>query len=75
MRDTANNNSCCAGILKEIRVLEDQLKSISATIEQETNIHDQLRLKSNKESEITMLEKQVAQLYEELTDLLRITAI
>jgi hypothetical protein len=71
MRDTANNDSRRADIVKEIRVLEDRLKSISATIEQDTKIRDQQRLKFNEESEITMLEKRVAQLYEVLTDLVK----
>lgn len=71
MRDTANNDSRRADIVKEIRVLEDRLKSISATIEQDTKIRDQLRLKFNEESEISMLEKQVAQEYEVLTDLVK----
>ncbi len=57
--------------MKEIRVFEDWLKSISATIEQDTKIRNTRRLKFNEESEITMLEKQVAQEYDALVDLVK----
>ncbi|KAL7541621.1 hypothetical protein ACHAXR_011068 [Thalassiosira sp. AJA248-18] len=70
-RDDYNNNPRREDITKEIRVLEDKLKSIAATIEQDTKIRDQLRLRSDEQNEIDMLEKQVTQEYDVLTDLLR----
>lgn len=41
-RDCLNKNPRREDITKEIRVLEDRLKSIAATIEQDTKIRDQL---------------------------------
>ena len=70
-RDEMNNNPRREDITKEIRVLEDKLKSLSATIEHDTKIRDQLRLRSADQNEIDMLEKQVSQEYDILTDLLR----
>ena len=58
IRDNMNNNPRRGDIAKEIRVLEDRLKSISATIEQDSKIRDQLRLRFNEQSEIDMLERQ-----------------
>jgi len=71
IRDTMNNNPRRGDIAKEIRVLEDRLKSISTTIEQDSKIRDQLRLRFNEQSEIDMLERQVSQEYDVLTDLVR----
>jgi DNA repair protein RAD50 len=70
-RDIANNNPRRTDIVKDIRVLEDKLKSISATIEQDTKIRNSLRLRFNEESEIKMLENQVNQEYEALADLVK----
>lgn len=70
-RDEYNNHPRREEITKEIRVLEDRLKSIAATIEQDTKIRDQLRLRADEQNEIDMLERQVTQEYDVLTDLLR----
>lgn len=70
-RDNYNKHPRREEITKDIRVLEDRLKSIAVTIEQDTKIRDQLRLRSNEQNEIDMLEKQVAQEYDVLTDLLK----
>lgn len=70
-RDIANNNPRRTDIVKDIRVLEDKLKSISATIEQDTKIRNSLRMRFNEESEIKMLENQVSQEYEALADLVK----
>eukprot|EP00581_Thalassiosira_minuscula_P014753 CAMPEP_0183721268 /NCGR_PEP_ID=MMETSP0737-20130205/13594_1 /TAXON_ID=385413 /ORGANISM="Thalassiosira miniscula, Strain CCMP1093" /LENGTH=1404 /DNA_ID=CAMNT_0025951247 /DNA_START=143 /DNA_END=4357 /DNA_ORIENTATION=+ len=70
-RDGYNNHPRREEITKEIRVLEDKLKSISATIEQDNKIRDQLRLRADEQNEIDMLEKQVDQEYDVLNDLLR----
>ena len=70
-RDTMNNHPRRGEIAKEIRVLEDRLKSISATIEQDSKIRDQLRLRFNEQSEIDMLERQVLQEFDVLNDLVR----
>ena len=70
-RDTMNNHPRRGEIAKEIRVLEDRLKSISTTIEQDSKIRDQLRLRFNEQSEIDMLERQVSQEFDVLNDLVR----
>ena len=70
-RDKANNDPRRTDIVKDIRVLEDKLKSISASIEQDTKIRDSLRLRFNEESEIKMLENQVNQEYDALADLVK----
>ena len=70
-RDDMNKNPRREETTKEIRVLEDKLKSIAGTIEQDTKIRDQLRLRSDEQNEIDMLERQVTQEYDVLTDLLR----
>ena len=70
-RDTINNHPRRGEIAKEIRVLEDRLKSISTTIEQDSKIRDQLRLRFNEQSEIDMLERQVSQEFDVLNDLVR----
>lgn len=70
-RDAMNNNPRREETTKEIRVLEDRLKSIAATIEQDAKIRDQLRLRSDEQNEIDMLERQVTQEYDVLDDLLR----
>jgi hypothetical protein len=66
-----NKNPRRGEIASEIRVLEDRLKSISTTIEQDSKIRDQLRLRFNEQSEIDMLERQVSQEFDVLNDLLR----
>jgi nitrous oxide reductase len=66
-----NNHPRRGEIAKEIRVLEDRLKSISTTIEQDSKIRDQLRLRFNEQSEIDMLERQVSQEFDVLNDLVR----
>ena len=66
-----NNNPRREEITKEIRVLEDRLKSLSATIEVDTKIRDQLRLRSTEQNEIDMLDRQVTQEYDILTESLR----
>ena len=71
MRDTMNNNPRRGEIATEIRVLEDRLKSISTTIDQDSKIRDQLRLRFNEQSEIDMLDRQVSQEFDVLSDLLR----
>lgn len=70
-RDQMGQNPRREDITKEIRVLEDRLKSIAATIEQDTKIRDQLRLRSNEQNEIDMLDRQVDQEYDSLTDMIR----
>ena len=70
-RDTMNNHPRRGEIAKEIRVLEDRLKCISTTIEQDSKIRDQLRLRFNEQSEIDMLERQVSQEFDVLNDLVR----
>ena len=70
-RDTMNNHPRRGEIAKEIRVLEDRLKSISTTVEQDSKIRDQLRLRFNEQSEIDMLERQVSQEFDVLNDLVR----
>ncbi len=70
-RDAMNNNPRREEITKEIRVLEDRLKSLSATIEVDTKIRDQLRLRSTEQNEIDMLDRQVTQEYDILTESLR----
>lgn len=67
-RDELNNNPRREEITREIRVQEEKLKSISATIEQDTKIRDQLRLQSDQQNEIDMLEGQVAQEFEVLEE-------
>ena len=57
-RDTLNNSPRREEITKEIRVQEDKLKSIATTIEQDTKIRDQLRLRANEQNEVDMLERQ-----------------
>eukprot|EP00571_Detonula_confervacea_P010665 CAMPEP_0172307014 /NCGR_PEP_ID=MMETSP1058-20130122/7955_1 /TAXON_ID=83371 /ORGANISM="Detonula confervacea, Strain CCMP 353" /LENGTH=1404 /DNA_ID=CAMNT_0013019073 /DNA_START=130 /DNA_END=4344 /DNA_ORIENTATION=- len=69
-RDEMNKHPRREETTKEIRVLEDKLKSIAATIEQDTKIREQLRLRSDEQNEIDMLERQVTQEYDVLTDLL-----
>mmetsp|Transcript_32482 Transcript_32482/g.56581 ORF Transcript_32482/g.56581 Transcript_32482/m.56581 type:complete len:1402 (+) Transcript_32482:134-4339(+) len=70
-RDEYNNHPRREEITKEIRVLEDRLKSISATIEQDNKIRDQLRLRADEQNEIDMLSRQATQEYDVLNDLLR----
>ena len=70
-RDAMNNHPRRGEIATEIRVLEDRLKSISTTIEQDSKIRDQLRLRFNEQSEIDMLERQVSQEFDVLNDLVR----
>lgn len=70
-RDAMNSNPRREEITKEIRVQEDKLKSIATTIEQDTKIRDQLRLKQNEQNEIDMLDKQVEQEYALLEELIR----
>ena len=70
-RDAMNNNPRREEITKEIRVLEDRLKSLSATIEVDTKIRDQLRLRSTGQNEIDMLDRQVTQEHDILTESLR----
>ena len=70
-RDTMNSHPRRGEIAKEIRVLEDRLKCISTTIEQDSKIRDQLRLRFNEQSEIDMLERQVSQEFDVLNDLVR----
>ena len=70
-RDEYNNHPRREEITKEIRVLEDRLKSISATIEQDNKIRDQLRLRADEQNEIDMLQRQATQEYDVLNDLLR----
>ena len=60
-RDDYNNHPRREDITREIRVQEDKLKSIATTIEQDTKIRDQLRLRSKEQNEIDMLEGQVSQ--------------
>jgi len=67
-RDELNNNPRREDIAKEIRVQEEKLKSISATVEQDTKIRDQLRLQSEQQNEIVMLEGQVTQEFEVLEE-------
>ena len=70
-RDSMNKHPRREEITKEIRVQEDKLKSISEKIEQDTKSRDQLRLKSDEQNEIDMLERQVNQEYDVLTELLK----
>lgn len=70
-RDDFNTNPRREEITKEIRVQEDRLKSISATIEQDNAVRKQLRHREKEQNEIDMLQKQVNQEYDHLAELLR----
>lgn len=70
-RDESNKDPRREEITREIRVLEDRLKSISTTIEQDTKIRDQLRLRADEQNEIDMLERQVNEEYDVLNDMIR----
>ena len=60
-RDDLNASPRREQIIREIKVQEDRLKTISVKIEQDTNLRNQLRELSDEQNEIDMLEKQVAQ--------------
>lgn len=68
MRDAMNDDQRREDITKEIRVQEDKLKSISASIEYDMKVRDHLRLQSDQQNEIDLLEKQVTQEYEVLEE-------
>eukprot|EP00804_Cyclotella_cryptica_P001162 CCRYP_016992-RC/>CCRYP_016992-RC protein AED:0.11 eAED:0.11 QI:270/1/1/1/0.66/0.68/16/2123/747 len=70
-RDQFNNDPRREDIIREFKVLEDKLKSLSESIEQDTKIRDQLRSQSDAQAEIDMLEKQAAQEFDGLKDKIR----
>ncbi|KAL7521947.1 hypothetical protein ACHAWX_006642 [Stephanocyclus meneghinianus] len=70
-RDQFNNDPRREEIIREFKVLEDKLKSLSDSIEQDTKIRDQLRLTADSQAEIDMLEKQAAQEFDGLKDKIR----
>lgn len=67
MSSSANNLSQ----VKEIRVQEDKLKSISDKIAEDTKVRDQLRLQADEQAEIEMLDKQANSEYRLLQDLIK----
>lgn len=57
-RDDMNKHPRREQITKELRVQDDKLKSISAKIEADTKVRDQLRLKADEQNEIDMVSRQ-----------------
>mmetsp|Transcript_20519 Transcript_20519/g.49341 ORF Transcript_20519/g.49341 Transcript_20519/m.49341 type:complete len:1398 (+) Transcript_20519:99-4292(+) len=70
-RDSMNSHPRREEITKEIRVQEDKLRSIATSIEQDSKIRDQLRLRSNEQNEIDMLDRQVDQEYDATQSLIK----